>query len=284
MRNMNNTQRSFSREFKLQAVQQYAVGIESMAQVERELGITPGLLSKWRMQYLPELLAIPPEISTHLRIEGEDTANPGPQHVLLERIEDEGTANPGTQRVLLDRSLNISIWSKAPIVEPDWIQFYGYTIYAKEHYSIYSNSYGVHTGIDWGKDSVTVDQQHPVFGPNEGKVTKVDKNPSHYEPGYIVIEPAKYPDLRLYYGHLQDIQVEKDDVVGPETILGYLEPVKSHVHVEIRRRKDNAYINPNPYLAPGLKRCLDKLINTRRQTTYNTDKPEPPPDSGKYKS
>jgi transposase len=46
------TRRKFSREFKLQAVQRVIEEDRPMAEVARELGITVGLLSGWKADYL----------------------------------------------------------------------------------------------------------------------------------------------------------------------------------------------------------------------------------------
>jgi transposase len=45
---MSVKRKKYSKEYKLDAIQQYENGEKSMSQVERELGITDGLLSKWR--------------------------------------------------------------------------------------------------------------------------------------------------------------------------------------------------------------------------------------------
>ena len=46
--------RAYTREFKLEAIRLYETSDKSMAQVERELGITPYLLSKWVKQFREE--------------------------------------------------------------------------------------------------------------------------------------------------------------------------------------------------------------------------------------
>jgi transposase len=51
---MAKTPRTYSRDFKLEAIQLYETTDKTMAQVERELGITPYLLSKWVKQYREE--------------------------------------------------------------------------------------------------------------------------------------------------------------------------------------------------------------------------------------
>ncbi|MEL7592320.1 MAG: transposase [Anaerolineaceae bacterium] len=43
--------REYSREFKLEALELLRKGGKSAGQIERELGITPGLLVKWRARY-----------------------------------------------------------------------------------------------------------------------------------------------------------------------------------------------------------------------------------------
>ena len=46
--------RNYSREFKLEAIRLYERTGKSMSEVERELGITPYLLSKWVRQFRQE--------------------------------------------------------------------------------------------------------------------------------------------------------------------------------------------------------------------------------------
>lgn len=43
--------RKYSQEFKLEALELLGRGNKSAGQIERELGITPGLLMKWRARY-----------------------------------------------------------------------------------------------------------------------------------------------------------------------------------------------------------------------------------------
>lgn len=45
---MSVKRKKYSKQFKLDAIQMYVNGEKPMAQVERELGITAGLLGKWR--------------------------------------------------------------------------------------------------------------------------------------------------------------------------------------------------------------------------------------------
>jgi len=46
--------RNYTREFKLEAIRLYESTNKSMSEVERELGITPYLLSKWVQQFRQE--------------------------------------------------------------------------------------------------------------------------------------------------------------------------------------------------------------------------------------
>lgn len=49
---MGIKRKKYSKQFKLAAIQMYENGEKSMAKVERELGITVGLLAKWREELL----------------------------------------------------------------------------------------------------------------------------------------------------------------------------------------------------------------------------------------
>jgi transposase len=49
---MSGKRKKYSKQFKLDAIQLYENGEKSMAQLERELGITDGLLAKWRAELL----------------------------------------------------------------------------------------------------------------------------------------------------------------------------------------------------------------------------------------
>ena len=133
----------------------------------------------------------------------------------------------------------------------------------------YLRSDGVHTGLDWGKSdkSFTPDQQHPVCAACEGEVIKIDRSTTSYKPGLVIIKPKNYSRLKLFYGHLQDIQVDEKAIVGPQTKLGILDPGEEHVHIEIRR-EDNSYINPYPFLGPDLKKVLFSYTDKFKETRY----------------
>ena len=57
---VENPKRTYTREFKIESVRFYQNHQKSMSEVERELGITPYLLSKWVKQFeLEENQAFP---------------------------------------------------------------------------------------------------------------------------------------------------------------------------------------------------------------------------------
>ena len=49
---MNNKRRTYSREFKLEALRLWQTTDKSGAEIERELGIGPGCFSRWKQKYL----------------------------------------------------------------------------------------------------------------------------------------------------------------------------------------------------------------------------------------
>ena len=51
---MGTKRRSFSKEFKLEAVRLVIEGGDSIAQVSRDLGIRPALLGRWKQEYEQE--------------------------------------------------------------------------------------------------------------------------------------------------------------------------------------------------------------------------------------
>ena len=49
---MNKNRRTYSREFKLEALRLWQTTDKSGAEIERELGIGPGCFSRWKQKYL----------------------------------------------------------------------------------------------------------------------------------------------------------------------------------------------------------------------------------------
>ena len=56
---MKQTKRTYTREFKLEALRLLEASEESAAQIERDLGITTGLLSRWKRQIAADEQAFP---------------------------------------------------------------------------------------------------------------------------------------------------------------------------------------------------------------------------------
>ena len=51
---MGRTNRKYDKQFKLEAIQLHETSGKSASQIETELGITTGLLNKWRVRYRHE--------------------------------------------------------------------------------------------------------------------------------------------------------------------------------------------------------------------------------------
>jgi len=47
---MSGKRRKYSKEFKMEAIRMFENGERSASEVERELGITPGMLGKWKRE------------------------------------------------------------------------------------------------------------------------------------------------------------------------------------------------------------------------------------------
>jgi transposase len=90
--------RNYSQEFKREALELLARGEKSASQIERELGITPGLLVKWRARY--QIIAregLPPEIGPS----DMEAAKAEIRHLQRE------LANLQEEREILKKALNI---------------------------------------------------------------------------------------------------------------------------------------------------------------------------------
>ena len=90
--------RKYSHEFKLEALELLQRGEKSAGQIERELGITPGLLVKWRARY--QIIAkegMPPQIGP---------SDMEAAKVEIRRLQRE-LANVEEEREILKKVLNI---------------------------------------------------------------------------------------------------------------------------------------------------------------------------------
>jgi len=158
------------------------------------------------------------------------------------------------------------IWT-GPILGdgPDWVQPPGQTTRGAEKYPKTS---GIHTGMDWGKfyNAFNGDPfQYTVLAGCECVVQAVfAPDPGDpYRPWRVDLASTadEYSDFILIYGHLAEVQVSVGQTVTPDTVIGYLEATEYHVHIEIRRESDNAYVNPWPYLSSILKSQMRGLID-----------------------
>ncbi len=89
--------RKYAKEFKLEALELLRRGGKSASEIERELGITPGLLVKWRARYQV--------------IQGEKTARLAPSDLEsakgeIQRLRRE-LAETEEEREILKKALNI---------------------------------------------------------------------------------------------------------------------------------------------------------------------------------
>lgn len=90
--------RKYSQEFKLEALELLRRGDKSAGQIERELGITPGLLTKWRVRY--QIIAkegLPPQIGP---------SDMEAAKAEIRRLQRE-LANVQEEREILKKALNI---------------------------------------------------------------------------------------------------------------------------------------------------------------------------------
>ena len=90
--------RKYSQEFKLEALELLQRGDKSAGQIERELGITPGLLVKWRARY--QIIAkegMPPQIGP---------SDMEAAKAEIRRLQRE-LANVEEEREILKKALNI---------------------------------------------------------------------------------------------------------------------------------------------------------------------------------
>ncbi len=90
--------REYSQDFKLEALELLKRGDKSAGQIERELGITPGLLVKWRQRY--QILA---KEGTPVQLGPSDLEA---AKVEIRRLQRE-LANADEEREILKKALNI---------------------------------------------------------------------------------------------------------------------------------------------------------------------------------
>lgn len=191
------------------------------------------------------------------------------------------------------------IWTRPFLDQTDWVQFYGYTRYAKNQYS---STGGLHPGLDYGRNHLAFgfrDREtrlwdfsqygtdaYPLIPVYAGcyctvQSTKAIEAKETYHPGQVVLTHGDYPGLELLYGHLQDIP-QLGGSTTPDTIIGYLKApdgqnidrFDAHVHVEVRH--NGQFINPIHYLSTDLQSALLAFAGSGSGTQYRGGFPSNP--------
>jgi transposase len=90
--------RSYAKEFKLEALELLKRGDKSAGEIERQLGITPGLLTKWRARY-----QIAPQAGDGTRLMPSDLEEAKAE---IRRLQRELSAAE-EEREILKKALNI---------------------------------------------------------------------------------------------------------------------------------------------------------------------------------
>lgn len=247
---MSGKRRTYSSEFKQEAIQLWFDSGDSMAQVERELQICPGSIGKWKRASIVPLsdrrgqLGRLPATGSHLtRKEINDIRG-------QMRMPDKPT-----------------IWTSLP-VDPDWVQYFGYTLFGQGHYKRTNH---LHSGIDLGKYSSSftdAPRQFPVRAGCTGKVVRVDVG-GPYGPASVRMIPDADQNLTIIYGHLDvnDLVRHGARVDDPNTVIGFLETTEYHVHLELRLNGGSDFVHPWPHLSEDgqgrLARFADSSSGTR---------------------
>lgn len=90
--------REYSQEFKLEALELLKRGDKSAGQIERELGITPGMLVKWRARYQ---IVVPKDQAAQIVPSDLEAAK-----AEIRRLQRE-LSNVEEEREILKKALNI---------------------------------------------------------------------------------------------------------------------------------------------------------------------------------
>lgn len=157
----------------------------------------------------------------------------------------------------------LPIWSRMPVENPTALQWYGNTQWAFEHgisHNYHDFAQGLHPGIDLvGVSGV------PIFAGACGLV--LDPGGA-YAPGRVDI---RHGEATLLYGHVANIQVQPGDVVGRNTIIGFIDVEQEHLHFEIMLRDEaGVYMtNPLPFMASDLQ--FELLNLAEEQLRSNID-------------
>lgn len=244
---MSGKRRTYTSEFKQEAIGRWFDSGHSMAQVERELQIPLGSIGKWKRAALSDrqgqLGGLPATGSNLTQKEINDIRR-------QMRMPDKPT-----------------IWTNLP-VDPDWVQYFGYTLFGQGHYKRTNH---LHSGIDLGKYSNSFTgkpRQFPIRAGCKGKVVRVDVG-EPYGPASVRLIPDADRNLTIIYGHL-DVNdlVQRGARVDANTIIGYLETTEYHVHLELRLNGGSVFVHPWPYLSEDGQSRLARFADTSSGTKF----------------
>lgn len=126
------------------------------------------------------------------------------------------------------------------IEETDWVQYYGNTGFAfrsGRYHNYHGFAQGLHSGLDYGKDP-TNPANPPVFAGVSGVF---DGRGLKYGPNRVDVVVGDY---RIIYGHVgRPALLPRRTPVSPNAIMGVVESLRIHLHLEVRYR-EKYIINP----------------------------------------
>jgi transposase-like protein len=253
---MSNMRRTYSPEFKREAIELCHASGTSIAQVAAKLNIPRTTLSGWT--HTSALRSIP-----HSDRRGQSgRPRPGPS---LTTKEVKLIVNA----IKTDKQTDARvIWRNLPI-DPEWVQYFGYTLFGQ---GTYEKTQDQHTGIDLGKNRSSfnpgAEAQFEVRAQCTGRVIHVGGSQEAYKPGHVRVAADGHPYI-LIFGHLVGITLKVGDQVGIETTIGYLDKNEIHLHLEVRH-KDRSELPVNPwwFLPKDAQLKLAGFMATSSGTTF----------------
>lgn len=276
---MSDRRRTYPKELKEEIVELYLLSGKSMAQIEREQGLPAHTISRWKR-------TLGNDKRTGPGTGGQPFLDASAFTTLRSNRQGQiGAHRPGTPittkeiRLIVDaikrdrQAEERVIWSKLPI-NPEWVQYYGYTLFGDK---TYIKTDGMHTGIDLGiydnRFDAQRDDEFPVYARCTGKVIHVGGSTEPYAPGHVRVQARDHPYV-LIYGHLVGITLKEGDAVDDNTLIGYLDKVKFHLHLELRHvARPKLPVNPWWFLGRKEQLHLASFMNSYDGTIFVEGKP-----------
>lgn len=177
-----------------------------------------------------------------------------------------------------------TLWASSPVRTngklPDWIQWYGYTEYAKTY--SYGNKDKIHGGMDFGRRADLFEEYDPSKDGSGVKVyaatmTTVNVLEKTLYRGLGRIKISLSDGSTGFYDHLDPdyMLVEPGDSVSNDTPIGYLEETERHVHLERRPYNDGYITNPLPFFESTIRNSfvnwnseIEDSVRTRYDDKY----------------